>query len=317
MQNDRIPSKDGNMKLAFYDSFRLGVVRGDNVFDVHDAAAEIPRVGPQDLLRALIEGWGDWREALERAADNASPIPLANVRLRPPVPRPANIDCMAVNYMEGRTEAPPLGVFLKSPNSIVGPGDKMILPDAPAGIFEGEAELGVIIGRRAFNVSASEAMGYVFGYTNVIDGSARPMVMGGNVFYAMKSRETFCPVGPVIVTADEIPDPSNLAVRQWTNGVLMQDFNTSDMAHDIASCIEYVSSVHTVEPGDLLATGTTHSGLNPFMDGDEIEVEVEGLGRLAITVSDPLQRTWKRETRANRQEGELYTPQVSGKYAPS
>ena len=165
------------MKLAFFDEFRLGVVRDDNIFDVHDAVAQIPRVGPQDLLRGVIEGWDHWSAELDRAADNASPVPLTDVRLRPPVPRPVNIDCMGQNYMEGRTEGLPPGAFLKSPNSIIGPGDTMVCPDVPAGIFEGEAELGVIIGRRASNVPASEAMDYVFGYTCGIDVSARMPIL--------------------------------------------------------------------------------------------------------------------------------------------
>jgi 2-keto-4-pentenoate hydratase/2-oxohepta-3-ene-1,7-dioic acid hydratase in catechol pathway len=305
------------MKLAFFDDFRLAVVRDDNLYDVHDAVAEIPRVRAQDVLVGVIEGWDRWKGVLDAAADAAEPIPLSSVRLRPPVPQPVNIDCMAVNYMEGRTEVPPASVFLKSPNTIIGPGDAMVLPDAQAGIFEGEAELAVVIGKRAFNVSAADAMDYVFGYTNLIDGSARPMAMGGNVFYAMKTRETFSPIGPFLVTADEIPDTSNLRVRQWTNGEIKQDFSTDDMARNVAESIEYITSVHTLEVGDIIATGTVHAGLNPFMDGDKVEVEVEGLGRLAITISDPLKREWKRETRATKTAGELYTPQISGKYTPN
>ena len=134
----------------------------------------------------------------------------------------------------------------------------------------------------------------------------------------MKSRDTFAPMGPFIVTADEIPDPDNLQIRLWNNGVLMQNFNTSDMAHKIPRCIEWVSSIHTLEPGDVIATGTNHRGLNPFMDGDRIELEVEGMGRLHIGVRDDLKRTWARETRLERQEKKLegvHTPQLTGKYA--
>ena len=125
-------------------------------------------------------------------------------------------------------------------------------------------------------------------------------------------------MGPFIVTADEVADPHNLQVRLWNNGVLMQNFNTSDMAHKIPRCIEWVSSIHTLEPGDVLATGTNHRGLNPFMDGDRIELEVEGMGRLHISVRDDLKRTWARETRLERQEKKLegvHTPQLTGKYA--
>ena len=98
----------------------------------------------------------------------------------------------------------------------------------------------------------------------------------------MKSRDTFAPIGPCIVTADEITDPQKLQIRLWNNGTLMQNFNTDDMAHKIPRCIEWLTSIHTLEPGDIVATGTNHRGLNPFMDGDKIEIEIEGLGRLDL-----------------------------------
>jgi len=140
----------------------------------------------------------------------------------------------------------------------------------------------------------------------------------GNVFYQMKSRDTFAPLGPYIVTADEIRDPHQLQVRLWVNGVLKQNFNTSDMAHKIPRCIEWVSSIHTLEPGDVLATGTNHRGLSSFQDGDVVELESDGLGRLRFHVRDELKRTWGRETRldmANKGGKEVTTPQLTGKYA--
>jgi len=307
------------VKLAFFDEFRLGVVRDDQIFDVSAVTAEIPRAHPQDVLRAVIEDWDEWRPRLDSAADHGQGVPLAAVAMRPPVPRPVTIDCMAVNYLEGGTltALPPISAFHKTPSSVIGPGDTLVLPDVPATIFEGEAELALVVGRRGKDVPLAAAMDYVFGYTNLIDGSARGLP-GTNVFYPMKSRDTFCPIGPFLVTKDEIPDPQNLAVRLWNNGELMQDFSTSDMAHPIPRCVEFISSVHTIEPGDLIATGTNHGGLNPFMDGDEIELEVEGLGRLRINVRDDLKRTWKRETRHDRQaQGKAgTTPQLTGKYAP-
>ena len=134
----------------------------------------------------------------------------------------------------------------------------------------------------------------------------------------MKSRDTFAPIGPYIVTADEVDDPQKLQVRLWNNGILMQDFNTADMAHKIARCIEWLSSIHTLSPGDLVATGTNHRGLNSFMDGDKIELEVEGLGRLQFDVKDELKRIWARDTRLQHKEKGLegaHTPQMAGKYA--
>jgi 2-keto-4-pentenoate hydratase/2-oxohepta-3-ene-1,7-dioic acid hydratase in catechol pathway len=308
------------VKLAFFDQFSLGVVRDDLIFDVSAAVAEIPRAHPHDVLRAVIEDWEQWGPRLESAADAGTGAALEAVAMRPPVPRPVSIDCMAVNYMEGGTLSarPVISAFHKTAHSVIGAGDTMVLPDIPATIFEGEAELALVIGKHGTDVPLADAMDYVFGYTNLIDGSARGLPSGANVFYEMKSRDTFCPIGPFLVTKDEIPDPQNLAVRLWNNGDLMQDFSTSDMAHPIPRCVEFVSSVHPIGPGDLIATGTNHGGLNPFMDGDEIELEVEGLGRLRISVRDDLKRTWKRETRHDRQVQGMAgpTPQLTGKYAP-
>jgi len=236
--------------------------------------------------------------------------------------KPENIICMAVNYMEDGTlpEPAPMNAFMKSPSAIIGDGDTMILPDMAATIFEGEAELAVVIGKRASHVKAADAMSYVFGYTNFIDGSARGVVPPTNVFYQMKSRDTFAPIGPFIVTADEIKDPHKLQIRLTNNGVVMQNFNTDDMAHKIPRCIEWITSIHTLHPGDILATGTNHRGLNPFMDGDNIELTCEGCGTLHIAVRDDLKRTWTRITRLqHKQSGAegAHTKQTGGKYAPS
>jgi len=307
------------VKLLFFDEYTLGVVRGETVVDVSAAVKDLADLHPQDLMAGVIQGWDTYRGRIEEAAAAGISVPLSSVRIRPPLPRPSNIDCMARNYMENGTlpEPPPINGFPKTPNSIVGPEDVMVLPDIPATVFEGEAELAIVIGKRAQNVPAAEAFDYIFGYTNLIDGSARGIPPRQNAFYQMKSRETFCPIGPYIVTADEVEDPQNLPVRLWTNGQLMQDFNTSDMAYDIARCVEFVTSLHTLEPGDLIATGTNHRGLHPFMDGDRVELEVGDLGRLVVTIRDELKRTWKRETRHERAEAgaEGTSPQLTGKYA--
>ena len=309
------------MKLLFFDDFKLGILKGDAVFDVSSAVRDIPHTGPHDLISGLIARFDQHRQLLEGAAARAEGVPIGKVRIRPPMPKPCNIVCMAVNYMEDgtRAEPAPINAFHKSPLSVIGDGDTMVLPDVPATIFEGEAEVAVIIGKRASNVRASEAMDYVFGYTNFIDGSARGLLPAGNTFYQMKSRDTFAPMGPYLVTADEIPDPTHLQIRLSVNGTLKQNFNTSDMAHKIPRCIEWVSSIHPLEPGDVLATGTNHRGLSAFQDGDQIELETDGLGRLRFNVRDDLKRTWARETRLDRQEKKLEgtTPQLTGKYAPT
>lgn len=306
------------MKLAFFDDFKLGVVIGDTIHDVSVAVADIPHVGPGDLISSLIARFDDYRARLAAAATGPG-VPVASVRIRPPLPRPGNIVCMAVNYMEdGTLEKPaPINAFHKAANAIIGPGDTMVLPDVPATIFEGEAEMAVVIGKRATRVPAAQAMDHVFGYINFIDGSARGLPPAGNVFFQMKSRDTFAPIGPYLVTKEEIADPQKLGIRLWVNGELKQSFNTDDMAHSIARCIEWVSAIHTLEPGDILATGTNHRGLSSFMDGDTIELETEGLGRLTFHIRDDLKRTWSRETRLDRQQAGKDGPthQLTGKYA--
>jgi 2-keto-4-pentenoate hydratase/2-oxohepta-3-ene-1,7-dioic acid hydratase in catechol pathway len=226
---------------------------------------------------------------------------------------------MAVNYDDGLIASPDVNAFHKTPSAVIGPGDAMVLPDVPATVFEGEAEVALVIGKRASNVPVSEAMDHVFGYVNFIDGSARGAGPATNSFFLMKSRETFAPIGPYLVTADEIQQPQNLGVKLWVNGELKQDFRTAKMVTPIAESIAWLSSIQTLEPGDIIATGTDHNGLNAFQDGDEVALEGEGLGRLVVRVRDELKRTWPRETRLERHSKGLsqMAPQLTGKYAES
>ncbi|MFA7248172.1 MAG: fumarylacetoacetate hydrolase family protein [Dehalococcoidia bacterium] len=308
------------MKLLFFDDFKLGVLKGnDTVVDVSAVVSDIPHTEPHDIIKGVIEQWATVKPRLEAAVASGTGVPLSSVRIRPPLPRPSNILCMAVNYMENGTRSEPaeIDIFAKSPDAIIGNGDTMILPDVPASIFEGEAEMALVIGKRALNVPAARAQEYIFGYINFIDGSARGLKPGS--YFQMKSRDTFAPIGPFLVTADEIPDAQNLPVKLWVNGVLKQDFNTNDMAHKIPRCVEFATSHHALEPGDFIPTGTNHRGLNAFQDGDVVELETQGLGKLTIHVKDDLKRTWGRETRLQMQEKGINgaTPQLTGKYAPT
>ena len=307
------------MKLVFFDDFKLGVVKGDTVVDMSTAVSGIEHTSPQDLIGKLIENFSQYRSLLQGAVDSGSGIPLNQVRFRSPLPKPPNIICMAVNYMEDgtRDEPAPINAFQKSPNAVIGDGDTMVLPDIPATIFEGEAEIALVIGKRASNVRQEDAYDHIFGYINFIDGSARGLQAGGNTFYQMKSRDTFAPMGPYLVTADEIDDPQNLDIKLWVNEDLKQSFNTDDMAHKIPRIIEWVSSIHELEPGDVIATGTNHRGLSALQNDDKVELEVQGLGTLRFNVQDDLKRSWDRTTRLEMQEQgkEGTTPQVGGKYA--
>ena len=307
------------MKLLYFNDYRLGVLKGDRVVDVTSVVQNVPHTGPGNLINGVIERWADLRGPIDKAAASGTGLPVAQVKIRSPLPKPVNIDCMAVNYMEDgtRSEPAPINAFHKSPSAVIGDGDTMVLPDVPAAIFEGEAEVAVVIGKRASQVKAAQAMKCIFGYTCFIDGSARDATTLGNSFYQVKSRDTFAPIGPYIVTADEVKDPQKLQVRLSVNGALKQNYNTSDMANKIPRCIEWISGIHELEPGDVLATGTNHRGLSAMQNGDTVELEIDGLGRLVVKVQDELNRTWARETRLEREQKGLkgYTPQLTGKYA--
>jgi 2-keto-4-pentenoate hydratase/2-oxohepta-3-ene-1,7-dioic acid hydratase in catechol pathway len=310
------------LKLLYFNDFRLGVIRGNDIVDITDCVIDIPHVETKDIMKGLIENFSVYREKIEQMCASADGIPFDSVKIRPPLPKPDNIDCMARNYIEDGNHAvlPAINAFHKTSNAIIGDGDVMLLPDAPAKVFEAEAEFAVVIGKRATGVTADKAMDHVFGYVNFVDGSARGLPPSDNTFYQGKCRDTFAPIGPYIVTADEVGDPNQLQLKLWVNGTLKQDFNSSDIAHKIPRCIEWVSAIHTLEPGDLIATGTNHFGLGAIQDGDVIELEVESLGRLRVTVKDPLKREWTRETRQQRKvQGHqvLLAPQIGGKYTPS
>ena len=304
------------MKLVLFDEdFKLGVLKNGNIVDVSASTVNLTYYSPQEMMNQVIENFDSMRGEIETIVSGSEGVPRDDIRLRAPLPKPTRLVCMAGNYMESGTlsERPPKNGFNKSPNSVIGNEGTIILPDVAATIFEHEAELALVIGKTASNVKAEEAFDYIFGYMNFIDVSAR----GVPAFYQMKARETFAPMGPWICTADEVADPQNLDVKLWVNGNLMQDFNTDDMAHQIPQIVEWVSSIHTLEPGDVIATGTNHRGLSPLHDGDKIEIESEGLGRLNVSVRDDLKRTWARETRFDREERGLQgpTPQLTGKYA--
>jgi 2-keto-4-pentenoate hydratase/2-oxohepta-3-ene-1,7-dioic acid hydratase in catechol pathway len=309
------------MKLCVANGERVFVVRGEEAVDVTASISSIPHIAVSDLMIGLVADFDKARPSIDRAVASAKGVPLSALNFDAPIPRPRNIVCMAVNYMEdGTRSAPaPINAFHKAPTSVIGHGATMVFPDAPASNFEAEAEIALIIGKRAKNVTAANAMSHIFGYLNFIDGSARGLQPHDQRFFQVKSRDTFAPMGPFIVTADEVPNPQKLQIRLWVNGVLKQNFNTDDMAHKIPRCIEWASSVHTLEPGDVLATGTNHRGLSSLQDGDFVELECDGLGRLAVNVRDDLKRTWSRETRLERERQGLepLPPQLSGKYSKS
>ena len=251
---------------------------------------------PQLLMESIIANFDSLRPRLEELQERGTVVPLEQMRLRAPVPRPGKVLCGNTNYMEGVPITPPrpLVTFFKSPDAVIGPGDTVVLPGFRPVIFNHEAELALVIGKVAKNVQVADALSYVFGYTTSVDVSARAPEEGEAALpggYG-KSFDTFLPIGPAITTADEISDPNNLRVQYWVNGELRQDYNTSDMEHSLAYVIAALFHVMTLKPGDLILAGTNHSYLGPLQDGDLAEIEIEKVGRSTQHVQDSLRRTW-------------------------
>ena len=210
--------------------------------------------------------------------------------------------------MENSTlaQANPLSAFNKSSSSIIGDGDVITIPAADARIFDHEAELAIVIGKKAERISAENAYDYVFGYSNIVDVSHRGRSDDGlrHNFFDGKSWDTFGPMGPALVTADEVSDPQNLPVKLWVQGDLRQDYNTNDMGHTIKETLAWITWITTLQPGDVVACGTNHRGLGPLQDGDKMEIEIADFGRLTNQVSDAKKRSWPRETRSQREARE-------------
>jgi acylpyruvate hydrolase len=212
-----------------------------------------------------------------------------------PIERPGKIICVGLNYRDHAEEqgaelpkAPLL--FAKWNNTLIGPGEAIVLP-AESKQVDYEAELGVVIGTRGRHVTEAEALQFVAGYICVNDVSARDLQFSDGQWSRGKSPDTFCPVGPRLVPSEEIDDPQALAIRCILNGETLQDSNTSKMVFSVAEIIAYITRTITLEPGDLIATGTP-AGVGIFRDpkillkaGDEVSVEVEGLGKLTNPVT--------------------------------
>jgi len=225
------------------------------------------------------------------AVDTLPSFDLAGVRLEAPIRAPSKIVAIGVNYLDHCREQgidPPLQplVFSKFPSTLIGPQDTITWDAALTQQVDPEVELGVIIGARCYGVTADEALKYVFGYTVVNDVSARDLQFGDGQWTRGKSLDTFCPVGPTIVTADEIPDPQALTLRLWVNDRLQQDGTTADMIFSVAEIIAHVSRFATLEPGDLITTGTP-KGVGCFRQppiyltpGDVVRCSIDGIGEL-------------------------------------
>ena len=269
------------MKLARFDGDRLGIVDGDRMVEITDTV----RPHPGGRLHSFIEAVAEHGRPPALPAPDAVRHRLSDITLTCPLPAPPKVVAAPVNYLDHKAEmtgahtVADLGVFLKARPSVLGPGDTVVLPYTDMR-FDQEGELGVVIGRRVRDLPVEEAMTAVFGYTCLLDMSMRSTEDRST----RKSFDTFTPVGPWIVTADEIPDPAALSLRCWVGDTLRQETSVADMIFDVPTLVAYASSVMTLEPGDIIATGTP-KGVGPVVDGDRVAVEIDAIGRLEVTVS--------------------------------
>jgi len=282
------------MKLVLYDDYKPGLLKGDAIVDIGEATREVAGRNGQETMQGIITHFDSLRGELGQQLSRGAELPLSGVQLRAPLPKPSKIVCMGANFREFLADRPglPILVFLKSPEAILGQDGTVMLPQHEFPICHHEAEMVVVVGAQAKNVSEDDAMDCVFGYTNGVDVSCRGGWNGN--FFIGKSFDTFAPLGPCIVTKDEIPDPHKLQVRFWVDGQPRHDYNMSDVAHPIPECVAYCSSIMTLNPGDPIFMGTNHQGIGPLQDG-ETEMEIEGVGRLRFKVSDPLKRSWPKQ----------------------
>ncbi len=219
----------------------------------------------------------------------------SKVTLLAPVVRPPKVLCLGLNYAshaaEAKMDVPNFPVlFHKVAGSVVGPGQPVVIPRNAATKIDYEGELAVIIGRRGKHVSEADAFAYIAGYTAANDVSARDLQFRTSQWTTGKMLDTFCPLGPALVTRDEVPDPNALRIRTLLNGAVMQDANTSDMIFNVPSIVSYISSIVTIEPGDVILTGTAagigHTRTPPvyMKPGDTVTVEIDRLGALTSQV---------------------------------
>ena len=315
------------MRLATYEyhkQSRFGVLEGEFIVDaetavaliakerirapkIHTAAALVRKGGPlpADMIELLARG-RKYQQALgtitkwlaesrgSRKTVKGLFIPLMSARLRAPIARPGKITCIGLNYAdharEQGTEPPAQPIyFLKSWNTICGPGDPILLPPNSTQV-DYEAEFAVVIGKRGKNIPEERALEHVGGYLVLNDVSARDMQFGDKQWYRGKSCDTFAPTGPWIVTPDELPDPNNLRISLTLNGQTMQDSNTRNLIFKVPFLISYLSQSHTWEVGDLISTGTP-PGVGVFRKppvflkpGDTVSITVEGIGTLTNPV---------------------------------
>ena len=305
------------MRIVLFNGGNVGLLLDNGVINLSDNLKPLKNLTGQLAINTLIADLNNLKSRIDEMKNSGKLISLDEVKLEAPLPFPNKILCMGGNFTEfGHRKPGPMWGFLKSSTAIIGPNDTVVLPPEDVNIFHHEAELVLVFGKDGKDVKEEDAFDYVFGYTCGVDVSARmPVAPGSSIpefqpwrgVSVHKSYDTFAPIGPTIVTIDEIPDPQNLQVKLTVNGEVRGDFNTSDMAHSIAKSIAFVSSFEGFQAGDLLYAGTNHQGLGAMQDGDDINISIEDVGEFSFSVEDSLKRQWDRgideETAQDMREG--------------
>lgn len=279
------------VSIEYFDATRIGVLEepdGAAILDLHHADARLPTD-----MATFLAGGPAMLERARRAIATAPPTARIDAQAatrRAPVPRPGKLICIGLNYRDHAAESglelpgAPI-VFGKYNSSIIGHGQKIVLPRGVEDV-DYEAELAVVIGKRARRVAEADALGYVAGYACFNDVSARGVQMRTSQWTLGKSFDTFGPFGPALVTAEEIPDPGNLRIRCRLNGEIVQESSTAHLIFSVPRLISYLSEVMTLEPGDVIATGTpggvgmARTPPRWLRPGDLVCVEIEGVGTL-------------------------------------
>jgi 2-keto-4-pentenoate hydratase/2-oxohepta-3-ene-1,7-dioic acid hydratase in catechol pathway len=282
------------MRLAVFDDLRIGVVEGDEVRDVTGLVSAVFDSWPEQRVNWLIRNWAEIGPRIPGAGGRR--VPLASVTLRAANPAPSQLFAIPANYRAhigeignrsvttgGRT-AREAGFFLKAAGSVSGAGEPIALPAGSTRRFDHECELGIVIGKGGRNIPRAQAAGHVFGYACLIDMTLR--IERGEFEEdrsLRKSFRTFTPLGPYLVTADEVPDVAALTSRLSVNGEQRQGASIKDMVVGIEEAIELISSVVDLRPGDVIASGTP-SGVGPVVPGDRVTIEIDAVGSMTLPV---------------------------------
>ncbi|MFZ0886416.1 MAG: fumarylacetoacetate hydrolase family protein [Candidatus Acidiferrales bacterium] len=272
------------MKFVRYNGGHLGVWRDDLVHDVTLATGSHAAAWPPVNMVQLIANFDVVLPQIKTALTGTG-VPVAEIHLEAPILWPNKLIAYPVNFVAHGEErnvtlrADSNGFFLKAASSLSGPRDPIILPNLPSREIHHEGELAIIIGRTGRQIATSEALDYVFGYACLIDVTLR----GKEDRVMRKSYDTFTPIGPAIVTSDEVGDPGALDLKLWVNSELRQHANTRDLILDVPAMISMASSVATLYPGDVIASGTP-AGVGPIKSGDRVTIEIERVGHMSLAV---------------------------------